>query len=183
MRSALQILGFFEDEDIAWMIDYGYKKIFSKGENVIANGQNVKELYMVLDGVLNVETPEGKVVTQLQQGDILGEMSFVEDKTPNVDVNCSEDTKLLCLAHEALRAYFKNCPYFEARFYKAISLFLSGRLRSVQDHFNSFFISSSDEPAISEEYKFFQNKSCDDECLDHLHIAGERFNKIISHFQ
>ena len=55
---------------------------------------------------------------------ILGEMSFVEDEVPNVDVTSLEDSSVVVIDYEYISERFREVQGFECRFYKAISHFL-----------------------------------------------------------
>ena len=83
----------------------------------------------------------------------------------------------MALNHEFMYERFKESPSFEARFYKAISLFLSSRLRGVAGKLSY----GKAEQKDAREMKMLES-NLDSATLQRIQIAGERFNRLLSHF-
>lgn len=173
MRKVLFILGQLHDEDIEWMCTAGHKKSFTKGQVMIEANQPVGNLYFVLSGTFSVDIPGKAAIATLQQGEILGEMSFVEAAPPVVSVSASEHSSVLAVPHAAIRERMEESPYFAARIYRAIALFLSDRLRKTMGQLGYGKVDEreANEPLKEDELDF--------EVLEHLHLAGERFERIL----
>jgi CRP/FNR family cyclic AMP-dependent transcriptional regulator len=170
MRKVLHILGDFSDEDIAWLINVGIKKTIQPNEFLIAANVQLSAIYFVLNGRFNIELPNGKLIAKIKSGEILGEMSFIEEETPYANVMATDASGVISIAHEFLVDRFKECPSFEGRFYKAMSLFLSSRLRQL-----------SHETVENQMTKEF-GQDIDNATLDRIQIAGERFTRLLNHF-
>jgi CRP-like cAMP-binding protein len=129
---------------------------------------------LVLNGKFLIHRSDGTAIAKVQRGEILGEMSFVEDELPNVDVTSLEDSSVVVIDYEFISERFREVPTFECRFYKAISHFLSARLRFL-----------TVKPASLENGKLVLDQldaNIDKATLDRLNIAGERFNRLLKHF-
>jgi CRP-like cAMP-binding protein/SAM-dependent methyltransferase len=131
MSSATTLLEQFTDEDVDWMLANEERHV-GIGETVIAAGQPVDAVFLVLEGVLGIvgsnETTPRDVVGP---GDIVGDMSFVERVQPTSAVAAVEASTLLVVPHDALRRHAEEDPAFAARLYRGLALLLSQRLRRV----------------------------------------------------
>jgi CRP-like cAMP-binding protein len=171
MRKVLHILGYFNEEDTAWIAQVGEKKSISEGSFLIKYKEALANVYFVLDGRFKIQQPNGAEVATIKSGEILGEMSFVEDELPNVNVKAFKDSSVISIRHEFINERFGLEPKFEARFYKAISHFLSSRLRMLASQ------SQGKKESVIQE-----DKNIDRSTLERLQIAGERFNRLKNHF-
>jgi CRP/FNR family cyclic AMP-dependent transcriptional regulator len=177
MRKVLHILGYFNDEDIAWMTQVGSKKIVSPNNFLIQTNIKLDSIYFVLSGRFHVELPDGTLIAKIKSGEILGEMSFIEEELPSANVRAAEESSVISLDYDFMHDRFRENPSFEARFYKAISLFLSSRLRGVSGKLSY----GNAEQKNPKEMKMMEN-NIDNATLQRIQIAGERFNRLLSHF-
>lgn len=173
MRKVLFILGQLHDEDIEWMISVGSKKTHAAGEVMIEANRQVGYLYFVLSGTFSIKMPSGASIATLQKGEILGEMSFIEASPPVVSVVAIEKASVLAIPHEAIRERMDENPAFASRMYRAIALFLSDRLRKTMGQLGYGKVEEDDSSAPLKEDEL------DMEVLGHLHLAGERFERIL----
>jgi CRP-like cAMP-binding protein len=174
MRKVLHILGDFNDQDIEWLIDSGIKKTVQSDEYLIEANVQLYEIYFVLGGRFDIDLPDGTSIAKIKSGEILGEMSFIEEEPPMVNVKATEEAMVISISHETLMDRFKESIGFEGRFYKAMSLFLSSRLRGVATKI------SYENTEIKTKKEFAQD--IDNATLNRIQIAGERFNRLLSHF-
>ncbi|MBY8974307.1 cyclic nucleotide-binding domain-containing protein [Rhodobacteraceae bacterium NNCM2] len=163
MRKALYILGDLDDHDLIWLSSNGRLRQAGAGEVIIRAGEPLRELFFVTQGELAVLSPGGETVAKLGVGDVIGEMSFVEKSSPSVSVAALGPTRLLAIPREALLAEFAANQGFAARFYRALAVFLSDRLRSTTG-------------AVTGEEL---DNELDEGLLDNLHIAGDRMLRLI----
>jgi len=132
MSSATTLLEQFTDADVDWMLDANQERHVAAGETVIAAGEPVDSVYVVLEGVLAVQGSDAaRPIGVVGPGDLVGEMSFVEHVTPAQTVAALEASLLLVVPHSALRERAEAEPAFAARLYRALSVLLSRRLRRV----------------------------------------------------
>jgi CRP/FNR family cyclic AMP-dependent transcriptional regulator len=161
VRKALYILGELDDGDIGWLARNGRTRTLAAGEQLITAGREVRDLYFVTDGQLAVATAGGSRLSTLAVGDVVGEMSFVEKRLPSASVAALGAAQILAVPREALLAAFEQDTGFAARFYRALAIFLSDRLRT-----------ATADGAGDDEL--------DEGLLDTLHQAGDRFVRLLN---
>ena len=113
MRKVLHILGDFNDEDIEWIIDIGLKKTIHPQELIIEANHKLHEIYFVLEGKIDIELPSGVLFAKIKSGEILGEMSFIENELPIVNAKAIERTHVISIAHDSITERFKITPDFQ----------------------------------------------------------------------
>ncbi len=159
MRKALYILSDLQDDDIIWMAREGEVRRIDAGESLIEAGVAVTHLYFVIDGSLAVASRAGARLAELGLGEVVGEMSFVEKRLPDTSVRALSPTTLLAIPRDRMLAAFDRDNGLAMRFYRALAVFLSDRLRSM---------SSEDDGEL------------DEGLLDNVQQAGERFIRLVN---
>lgn len=157
MRKGLIILGDLADQDLIWLSRAGSVRSFEPGAVLIAEGREIADLFFVTGGAFAVRVG-GREVADVGVGDVLGEMSFVEKRLPSASVIAREPSRALAVPRAALMEEFRRNDAFAARFYRALAVFLSDRLRSMTD---------GDDGEL------------DEGLLDTLHVAGDRMIRLI----
>lgn len=165
MRKALYILGDLAEEDIVFLAKAGRILELDDGETLVCAGTAPDALYFLTSGAMDVRVANGAVVAQLGIGDVVGEMSFVENRPPETDVVASEACRLLAVPRASLDAELKANPAFSARFFKALATFLSDRLRTLTAQM-------AGNAAAADEL--------DERLLDMVHVAGDRMRRLIA---
>ena len=161
MRKALYILGYLQDADILWLAHNGHVRSHDPGHILIHAGQPITELFFVTDGSFAVTSPSGQPLATLSLGDVIGEMSFVEKALPSATVTAQDNARVLAVPRAAIHAAFATNPAFAARFYRALAVYLSDRLRTL----------STPQGTLAE---------LDEGLLDTLSEAGDRFVRLIA---
>ncbi|WP_416908121.1 MAG: cyclic nucleotide-binding domain-containing protein [Polymorphobacter sp.] len=161
MRKALYILADLEDRDMLWLAQHGHVRALADGAVLIAAGQPIDDLFFVTDGEFAVISPAGQPLATLGLGDVAGEMSFVEKALPSATVRAQGAARVLAVPRAAILAAFAQDAGFAARFYRALAVFLSDRLRSL----------SAPVGGTAE---------LDEGLLDTLSDAGDRFVRLIA---
>jgi len=142
MQKGQFILGSLDESDVAWLRSHGKLEDLDAGSNLIQQGQVLDTFYIVMAGVLAVFHGE-KEIARLGVGEILGEMSFVDARCAAAQVRTIEPCLMLSIPQHQLAVQLLENPGFGSRFYRAIAMFLSSRLRSLVIQFN---IDEPDEP-------------------------------------
>ncbi|MBK6659466.1 MAG: cyclic nucleotide-binding domain-containing protein [Proteobacteria bacterium] len=99
------------------------------GEVLIAAGQLPTRLSVLLQGELRVTLADGRELARLHDGEIVGELSFLDRHAPVVDVTVATGSRILSVAHDVIEARLARDAAFAARFYRALGVFLASRLR------------------------------------------------------
>ncbi|MEK0193326.1 MAG: cyclic nucleotide-binding domain-containing protein [Microcoleus anatoxicus] len=131
MSKVLVILGELSDRDIDWMIANGKRTQIKAGTTLITEGKPLEALYIVLDGTLSVfaSSVGNKQIGTIIAGEVLGEMSFVDGRLPSASVLALEECLILSISRRLLTEKLEQDVLFSLRFYRAITKFLSSRLR------------------------------------------------------
>jgi len=131
MEKVLYILGELTDGDVDWFVAAGKKTSVSKGCTLIQEGRPVDTLYILLEGalVVSISAMEGRQIARLASGEVVGEMSFIDDYPPSATVETLEDSLVLAIPSKELAAKLKQDAGFGCRFYRALAILLSQRLR------------------------------------------------------
>jgi CRP-like cAMP-binding protein len=117
------------DADMVWLLSMGKLRTLKPGERLVKAGSHVEDLFFVTRGELSVTLADGSSVATLGEGAVIGEMSFVERQPPSTSVYAVDRAELLAIPRQAILERFESEPVFAARFYRALAVFLSERLR------------------------------------------------------
>lgn len=136
MKRVLYVLGVLEDEDVDWLVSAGNRQELRPNDVLIQEGHPCDAIFLVLDGCLEVMVSaiEPQSIAQLVSGEVVGEMSFVDGQPPSATVRAKTTTIVLAIPGEALQHKLKQDIWFASRFYRAMAILLSSRLRSTVKH-------------------------------------------------
>ncbi len=139
MSKAVVILGELSDRDVEWMLTNGSKQEVPKDKVLITEGQPLNALYIVIDGTLKVYVASlgNREIGIITSGEVLGEMSFVDGRLPSATVKAVEDSLILSISRQKLTEKLEQDVLFSLRFYRAITKFLSTRLRGTVSRLSS----------------------------------------------
>lgn len=131
MKKVLFILGELDDDDIDWLLEIGSRDKILAGTVLIREGQPINAIYILLEGTLSVSTLalDGRELACLSSGEVVGEMSFIDTRLPSATVTAKENSVVLCIPRSELATKLRQDIGFASRFYRALAVFLSNRLR------------------------------------------------------
>jgi CRP-like cAMP-binding protein len=163
-------LGQLSDSDVDWLALSGKRIKLVKGTQVINFGTSLSEVFIVLDGELSVQTNKGFELARVSSGEILGEMSLVDSRPPSASVFVTQDATLLSLEKKYLQDKLDTDFSFSSRFYRAIAIFLSERMRTTVSRMGYGNPSQESQQDADE---------LDSNVLDNVHLAGARFDRLL----
>ncbi|MBD3562334.1 cyclic nucleotide-binding domain-containing protein, partial [Planktothrix sp. FACHB-1355] len=139
MKLSLSKLGVLSDRDLDWINATGITKSIAKGEILIRQTQPIDELYILLAGTLTVFVSSSeqennrseREIATIASGEIVGEISFVDNQRALTTIKATEKANLLILSFQQLENKIQQDEGFAARFYQTISAQLSHKLRRV----------------------------------------------------
>lgn len=100
----------------------------SAGDRVLKRGGSARNIFVVLDGTLEVRDG-GRIVGVLTAGDVFGEMAFLLDAPRAFDVDAATDqARVLSLSEGALRKMIAEDPTVAAKLLLNVSKMLCVRL-------------------------------------------------------
>ena len=176
MRKVLYILGQLSDTDVDWLANMGQRIQVVKGTELIKFGVEIRNLYIVLEGELSIQTNKGFELAKISSGEILGEMSLVDSRPPSASVLVLQDATLLELDKVVLQEKLNMDTGFSSRFYRSIAIFLSERMRSLVGQMG--YGDPSDE--TSSDLGELDPDELDANVLDNVHLAGARFERLLA---
>ena len=97
------------------------------GDRVLKRGGTARNIFVVLDGTLEVRDGE-TIVNVLTAGDAFGEMAFLLERPRSFDVDAATDTHVLSLSEGALRAMIAEDASIAAKLLFNLSRMLCVRL-------------------------------------------------------
>ncbi|MEW6451555.1 MAG: cyclic nucleotide-binding domain-containing protein [Pseudomonadota bacterium] len=167
MRKVLYILSKLSDEDVDWIATAGRRVQHASGDILIRQGEPIDSLMFVLDGNVSVQIEGVGQVASLGSGEILGEMSLVDEAPPSATVVVNEPTNVLHIDRSNLNAKIESDTAFAARLFRAIAMFLSIRMRSTVQRlgYGKATVSTDDELDMA--------------LLDTVTVAGGRFDRMV----
>ena len=174
MKKALFILGELNDADVDWMLTTGRREELTAGESLIHKGQPINALYILLEGRLAVvlETAEGdREVAVLTSGEVVGEISFVDSRPPSATVKALESCLVWAIPRDRLLQKLDLDLAFASRFYRALAMFLSDRLRGTVTRLG---YGKDPLPEVP-----FEELSLNPHFLDSLETARARFDWLL----
>jgi CRP/FNR family cyclic AMP-dependent transcriptional regulator len=181
MRKVLFILGELTDGDVEWLIACGTRRQLASGAVLINEGVPTDALYVVLDGHFAVTAGKGATeVARIGAGEILGEMSFIDSAPPSATVTAVGAALVLGVSRESLAQKLKQDTAFAARFYRALAIFLSDRLRSAVGRMGvgvNLAVRASQHMKTQEDIDY--EDALDMNVLDNVSMAGARFERIL----
>jgi CRP-like cAMP-binding protein len=175
MRKVLHILGQLSDDDVEWMSSIGVRRRISSGEAIVTENQPLTSLMLILDGQFEVSSKGVGTMATLSCGEIVGEISMIDDRPPIASVIARTEGVVLSLNKIELQHKLASDVLFAAHFYRSIASFLAERMRSTVKRMGYGKNSSIDESVEMEG-------ELDINVLDNVHLAGARFDRILKRF-
>lgn len=170
MRKVLFILSELDDEDVEWLASAGDRLRYPVGADIIAYDSLPDSLYFVLDGTFSVVSASGELIVELHSGEIIGEMSLVDPARTTASVRANEGASALRLSHARLRDKLAADPHFAARFYRALAVFMSARMRRTTRRFGYGPMNAPEETVVDE---------ISETQLAKAHLASLRFERLL----
>lgn len=168
MRKVLYILSKLSDDDVDWIAATGRRVQHASGDVLIRQGEPIDSLMFVLDGNVSVQIEGVGQVASLGSGEILGEMSLVDEAPPSATVIVNQPTNVLHIDRDRINPKIESDTAFASRLYRAIAMFLSIRMRSTVQRlgYGKAAVSTDDELDMA--------------LLDSVTVAGGRFDRLIN---
>lgn len=175
-KKALFILGGLDDNDLQWIINRSEKKVLSPGETLIYEGEAINALYIVLNGTLSVSiSTEGQTeLALLSEGEVVGEISFVDSRPPLATVKAVERSEVLAIPRYALNLQLHRNSGFSSRFYQGICLCLASRMRGTVRRLG--FAVEDDDPNLDIQ-------DINQSTLNFLTLAEAKFTWLIQNLE
>ncbi|CAN1211345.1 Cyclic nucleotide-binding protein [Tumidithrix helvetica PCC 7403] len=131
MKQVLLFLGVLNNDDLDWMILKGRKETIAPGKVLIQEGKAIDAFYIVVNGNFSVriESLDNKELARIVSGEIVGEISFIDARPPLATVRAETESLVLSIPRLQLNAKLQQDTGFASRFYHALAICLSDRMR------------------------------------------------------
>lgn len=147
----------FSDAQLEQLRGCAFRHQYPEGAMVIQERETTREAFIVESGEVSLQrqTSYGSFeVTRLTQGQLFGEMNFVDGDTRSVDALTLAPCDLLVLNPVRLEQLCAEDPAFEVAFTWTLWKSLSAKLRQTNNNLSRFFIdetSANDSPRAMAE--------------------------------
>lgn len=132
VKLGLQFLAQLSELDVDWLLAVGMPEDVPDGAVLIEKGQHDSDLMLLLEGSARVfDRASGREFAHLEQGELLGEISFIDKKGATATVATTVASRVFRLPKARLDEKLLRDPVFAGRFYRMMAGFLSGRLRGL----------------------------------------------------
>src|SRR5438552_10688183 len=164
MQTALGLLNELNEEDVDWIFRAGFERQVIANTVIVREGEPLAYLYIVLEGLFGVRVaslPDSEI-GRLGPGEIIGEISFLENMRPSATVIAIESSLLLEIPSALLAERLKATPSFGAQFYRALAILNSRRVRERVSSLTTSFLAKLDAKSLSGETSktFFSSMLC-----------------------
>jgi CRP-like cAMP-binding protein len=173
MRKVLFIFGVLNDSDIDWMARAGSRRDIRRQDVLIQQGVPIDAIVLLLQGRMAVSLSGAGEIAQIEAGDFIGEMSLVDSAPPSATVGAKVDSVALFLDKQVLLRKLGGDHAFASRFYRALAILLSDRLRATERR-----MAYSEQDGLGDETTRLKDE-LDPGVLDQVSIAGERFDRLL----
>lgn len=175
MRKAFYIMGELTDSDLDWLAENGQRRSIARNVPLIRQGEHAPFVYIVLRGLFAVRDEKlgGRELARLASGEIVGEMSFIQTQPPTATVTALEDGLVLTLPRALLEQKLNADCGFAARFYRALAVFLSDRMRATVRTLGY------GATAAAEIEDAARDDAQEPEMLARAHQASQRFERML----
>jgi len=174
MRKVLFIFGVLNDSDIDWMARTGLRREIRRQEVLIQEGVPIDAIVLLLQGRMGVSVSGAGEIAQIGAGDFIGEMSLVDSAPPSATVAAKVDSVGLFLDKQILMRKLAGDHAFASRFYRALAILLSDRLRATERR----MAYGEQENGLGDETTRSKDE-LDLGVLDQVSVAGERFDRLL----
>jgi CRP/FNR family transcriptional regulator, cyclic AMP receptor protein len=173
MRKILFIFGVLNDSDVDWMVQAGTTRQIGQGDVLIHEGRMFHSIVLLLSGKMAVNLSGIGEVAQLASGDFIGEMSLVDSAPPSATVAAKVDCTALFIEKQKMQRKLVQDVGFSSRFYRALAILLSDRLRSTEKR-----LAYGQDQGLEDEDVRLKDE-LDIGVLDQVSLAGDRFDRLL----
>lgn len=110
--------------------DLAQYKVWVAGEQLVRKGEKSSDLFVILEGHVNVYDPDGNKISTVEPPSIIGEIALVDDLERTADAVCVGLVKTARLPGNELRRYMSQNKEYGFVMLSNLARVLSMRLRA-----------------------------------------------------
>ena len=131
MKEVIYVFGVLEEPDVEVLMRLGTRQQLHVGDQLLTEGTHPDAIYLVLEGELSVSVKgRDTAIAYVGKGEIVGEMSLLESQPASATLCAITPVTVLRIPRDALEENLAADPGFSMRFYRALGMLLSHRLRA-----------------------------------------------------
>jgi extracellular factor (EF) 3-hydroxypalmitic acid methyl ester biosynthesis protein len=123
---------FLTDEERNRLLERAQTLTCADGDRILEEGARRRAIFIVRSGTVSIEKEHlgtGIPLDELGEGEVFGEMSFLEDTGASASVVAQGPVELQVLEAGDIEQLLDSDPRLAANFYRSLAFLLSGRLR------------------------------------------------------
>jgi sulfur transfer complex TusBCD TusB component (DsrH family) len=117
-----------EFSELAQIIEHTSFREVSKGEVVVRQGENGRDMFVILRGTFRVER-NGVVLADIEKGDHFGDLALISGQPVSADVRALTDAALLEISYSGFRSVVDRDPLIGLKLYRALASQLCEQIR------------------------------------------------------
>lgn len=106
------------------------ERTYAPGDVLVEAGDESRDLFVILEGRLQVLGADGTVVAELRKGAIVGEIAFLDGQARTAKVVAPNACKVLDVPYKAFREMLVSNPKLASVVYRNMAQALAERLRT-----------------------------------------------------
>ena len=190
MRDGIALLGELPKDGVDWILNSGTKEEVAKDKVIIKEGTYPDCVYFIMEGLVGISISAVSLnpIASRGPGEVLGELSFLEDVRASATVVALEPTVILAIPKDLLKQKLCENPYFGREFYRALAMIVYRRLKEQMSTVEAVgglpeagFSATSNWERLSKAIGEFKElvQSADAEALKHDGLVPSRFVREI----
>ncbi len=120
------------EEELELLFNIAEPVRIRKNEVIINENQPCDYLYIIIEGYVRVvcmKDGSEQLLTLLEKGDSLGEVSFIDCEMPSASAIAQEDCKVLAFSHKELYQFLIDNPQCAGKVYQSLAETLCRKVR------------------------------------------------------
>ena len=87
-----------------------YRTAFTSGQTIFLEGDDSQDLYILLDGQVEIFKGDQKIRDITEEGSVFGEVSFFLGEKRTASVRARSEVEVICIPKEEITIFLKECP-------------------------------------------------------------------------
>lgn len=125
----IPILKGFSNEQVEKVLAVCAERTYEEGEALFREGEESRNMFILLSGVLQVQTPTGGEIATIRKMGVVGEMGVFTDMPRAASVVARKQSQTLCIGKEELFGLIVHDQGMGYRIYRNITHIFAERLR------------------------------------------------------
>lgn len=195
------IFGELRDPDVDWFLQKGYLENIPTDTVLIRSGEQVENLYILLQGLIVVSISEQKKnpltsifasleseneelsasfereIGQISRGEIMGEIAALESHRSYCTLKTLQDSSVLVIPREQLLLKLQQDSAMASRFYRVVAKLISGRIQGLISRLGFGKSSYQTGEKLSQDIEY--EDEIDLDVMDNLSLGGARFDWML----